>query len=134
MDNNMVLYGIFILIVVVLFLNVIKVFINLFTRSKRKKEVMAEVNTLREEIREEINKKVKPHLTSLEGMYEKSESSEKTFSSFVFSAFKDKLSTVIGKNEKLVESEICKCCGEYEGSECKESFCLESSGISCPKA
>jgi hypothetical protein len=66
-------------------------------------------------------------------MYEKSASKASTLSAFVFSVFKDKFSTHIEKDEKLVEEEICKCCSEYEGAECKESFCLEGSGLSCPQ-
>ncbi len=127
--DNIVLYIIGAIIGVILFLNIIKIFINIFTRPKVKKE---EPNPLQEEIREEVNEIVKPHLTSLEGMYEKSNSDASSFSSFVFSVVKDKFSKYLDKDEALVESEICKCCSDYEGAECKESFCLEGSGISCP--
>jgi len=131
--GNMGLYVIFLIIGIVLFLNIIKIFINIFSKSKSKK-VQEEKNPLRDELRSEINETVKPHLTSLEGMYEKSNASENTFSAFVFSIFKDKFSTYVEQDEKLVESEICKCCTDYEGAECKESFCLEGSGIACPQS
>ena len=85
------------------------------------------------DLRTEIDEQVKPHLTSLEGMYNKSNSTATTLGSFVFSIFKDKLSSYVEKDEKMVEEEICKCCSDYEGAECKESFCLEGSGLSCPK-
>ena len=130
MDNIIVLYVIGGIVGVVLFLNIIKIFVNIFTRPKAKKE---ELNPLQKEIREEVNDIVKPNLTSLEGMYEKSNSGASSFSSFVFSVVKDKFSKYLEKDEALVESEICKCCSDYEGAECKESFCLEGSGISCPK-
>ena len=130
MDNT-ILYIIGAIVGVILFLNIIKIFINIFTRPKAKKE---EVNPLQQEIRDEVNEVVKPNLTSLEGMYEKSNSDASSFSTFVFSVVKDKFSNYLEKDEALVESEICKCCGDYEGAECKESFCLEGSGISCPNA
>ncbi len=129
MDNIIVLYIIGGIVGVILFLNIIKIFINIFTRPKVKKE---ESNPLQNKIREEVNQIVKPNLTSLEGMYEKSNSEATSFASFVFSAVKDKFSKYLEKDEALVESEICKCCEDYEGAECKESFCLEGSGISCP--
>ena len=128
MDNT-ILYIIGAIVGVIFFLNIIKIFINIFTRPKVKKE---ELNSLQKEIREEVNEIVKPNLTSLEGMYEKSNSDASSFSSFVFSVVKDKFSKYLEKDEALVESEICKCCSDYEGAECKESFCLEGSGISCP--
>jgi hypothetical protein len=131
--DNIFIYGIFAIIGIIFFLNVITVIINVFTKKKIKKEKVEEVNPLRDEIRTEINEKVKPHLSSLEGMYEKSNSSENTFSAFVLSVFKDKFSNYVEKDEQLLESEMCKCCSDYEGSECKESFCLEGAGISCPK-
>ena len=129
--DNIMLYIIAAIVGVILFLNIIKIFINIFTRPKVKK---SEENPLQKEIREEVNEVVKPHLTSLEGMYEKSNSDASSFSSFVFSTVKDKFPKYLEKDEALVESEICKCCGDYEGAECKESFCLEGSGISCPNA
>ncbi len=129
MDKMMILYIVSGIIGVLLFLNIIRVFINIFTQPKVKKE---ELNPLQKEIREEVNEIVKPNLTSLEGMYNKNDSDATSFSSFVFSVVKDKFSKYLEKDEALVESEICKCCGDYEGAECKESFCLEGSGISCP--
>ena len=128
MDKMIVLYIIGSIVGVMLFLNIIRVFVNIFTRPKK------ELNPLQKEIREEVNEIVKPNLTSLEGMYKKSDSDASSFSSFVFSAVKDKFSKYLEKDEALVESEICKCCNDYEGAECKESFCLEGSGISCPSS
>ena len=128
MDNT-ILYIIGAIVGFLLFLNIVKIFINIFTRPKVKKE---EIDPLQKEIRDEVNEVVKPHLTSLEGMYEKSNADASSFSSFVFSVVKDKFSKYLEKDEALVESEICKCCSDYEGAECKESFCLEGSGISCP--
>jgi len=124
--DKMAIYGIFILLGVVLFFNVIKIFINIFSQSKVEKE-----NPLRAEIRNEVNEKVKPHLHSLEAMHQNSDESEKNFGTFVFGLFKDKFSGFIEKDEKLVESEICQCCSDYEGTECKEEFCLEAAGINC---
>ena len=129
--DNLIIYIIGTIVGVIILLNIIKIFINIFTRPKVKKE---ELDPLQKEIREEVNEVVKPHLTSLEGMYEKSNSDASSFASFVFSVVKDKFSKYLEKDEALVESEICKCCGDYEGAECKESFCLESSGISCSNA
>ncbi len=131
MDKIVVLYIFGGVVGVLLFLNIIRVFINIFTRPKVKKE---ETNPLQKEIRAEVNKIVKPNLTSLEGMYKKSNSNDSSFASFVFSVVKDKFSKYLEKDEALVESEICKCCEDYEGAECKESFCLEGSGISCPNS
>lgn len=129
--DNIILYIIAGIVGIILFLNIIKIFVNIFTRPK---VIKSEENPLQKEIREEVKEIVKPHLTSLEGMYEKSNSDASSFASFVFSVVKDKFSKYLEKDEALVESEICKCCGDYEGAECKESFCLEGSGISCPNA
>jgi len=126
--DNIVIYVIFSIIGIVFFMNMIKVFINIFTRPK------VEVDPMQQELRETINETVRPHLTSLEGMYEKSGKKENSFSTFVFSVFKDKLSKYTEKNEKLVEKEIAKCCDDYECSECKESYCLEGAGIACPQS
>ena len=132
MDNR-IIYGLFGILGIILFLNFIKVLMNVF-RNIFLKPKAKEPDPLQEEIREEVNKLVKPHLNSLEGIYAKSSSEESSFSAFVLSIFKEKFPTFREKNEKLLESEICKCCGEYEGAECKESFCLEGSGISCPQS
>ena len=126
--DNIVIYVIFSIIGVVFFMNIIKVFINIFTRPK------VVVDPMQQEVEQTINETVRPHLTSLEGMYEKSGKKEESFASFVFSVFKDKLSKYTEKNEKLVEKEIAKCCDEYECAECKESYCLEGAGISCPQS
>jgi len=127
--GNIVVIIVFMLIGVVLFFNVIKVVINIFTSSK----VVEPLSPLQGEIREEVNAKVRPHLHSLEAMHQNSEESDKKFGTFVFGLFKDNFSNYVEKDEKLVEAEICKCCSEYEGSECKEEFCLDGSGIACNK-
>lgn len=129
---NSVMLVIFSLIGLVLLVNIFKVFTNIFGASKVKK--MKEDNPLRDEIRSEINEKIKPHLNSLEGMYEKSENDFENFSTYVFDKAKVKLAPLMEKDEKLVEEEICKCCGDYDSAECKENFCLEGSGISCEKS
>jgi len=131
--KTIILYIILAILGVILFLNFIKIFVNIFKRPKMTK-AMQEANILRDELRGEIDEKVRPHLTSLEGMYEKSGSKEGSFAGFVLSIFKDKFSTYTEKNEKLLENEISKCCDDYEGAECRESFCLEGAGISCPKS
>ena len=134
--SSMVLYIIVAFFTILLFINLVKVFMNIFSReesmSMKKENPLEEENPFRSEVRADIEEQVRPHLTSLEGMYEKSTSTASTLGAFVFSVFKDKFSSHIEKDEKLVEEEICKCCSEYEGAECKESFCLESSGLSCP--
>ena len=127
--DNIVVIGVFIVIGIIFFFNIIKVIINIFTSSK----TVEEVNPLRDEIRDEVTNKVKPHLHSLEAMHKNSDESDKKFGTFVFGLFKDKFSDYVEKDEKLVESEICKCCSDYEGAECKEEFCLDGSGIACNK-
>ncbi len=131
--DNIIIYMSGAVVGVVISLNIIKIFINIFTRPKPKVE-KEESNPLQKEIEDEVNEIVKPNLTSLEGMYKKSNSDASSFANFVFSVVKDKFSKYLEKDEALVESEICKCCGDYEGAECKESFCLEGSGLSCPNA
>ena len=132
---NIVMQIVFGLIGLVLLLNIFKIFSNIFGSSNsRVKEEKEEENPLRDEIRSEINEKIKPHLNSLEGMYEKSENDAKSFSAYVLGKVKEKLAPLIEKDEKLVEDEICKCCSDYEGADCKENFCLDGSGISCDKA
>ena len=134
---NIIMLVVFALIGLVLLINIFKVFSNIFgdsNSSNVEEEDVEDANPLRDEIRNEINEKVKPHLNSLEGMYEKSENDAKSFSAYVFDKVKEKLSPLIEKDEKLVEEELCKCCGDYEGAECKENFCLDGSGISCGNA
>jgi hypothetical protein len=134
---NIIMWVVFALIGLVLFINIIKVFTNIFRGPDVPVEEddydEEELDPVREEIRNEINEKIKPHLNSLEGMYEKSEVEDKSFSAYVFEKVKGKLSPLIEKDEKLVEEEVCKCCADYEGAECKENFCLDGSGISCDK-
>ena len=135
--DNIIIYGIFAIVGIILLLNIFNILANVFRNIFLKPKTVVpakveEVDPLQGEIQSELNKSLKPHLNSLEGMYAKSGTSESSFSAFVLSIFKDKFPTFREKNEELLESEICKCCGDYEGAECKESFCLEGSGISCP--
>ena len=129
--STVVFYIIIAFFTTLLFINLIKVFMNIFLREKV--IPLKEKDPFRFKVRSDIEEQVRPHLISLEGMYEKSTSKVSTLSAFVLSVFKDKFSTEIEKDEKLVEEEISKCCSEYEGADCKESFCLEGSGLSCPK-
>ncbi len=133
---NIIMWVVFALIGLVLLINIFTVFLNIFGTSKGSnvEEELEEEDPLREEIRSEINEKVKPHLNSLEGMYEKSENDAQSFSAYVFEKVKGTLAPLMEKDEKLVEEEVCKCCGDYEGAECKENFCLDGSGISCDNA
>jgi len=133
MDKTIILI-VFSLIGLVLLVNIFNVFTNIFGSSNSNSvEEFEEDDPLRDEIRSEINDQIKPHLNSLEGMYEKSGSEEKSFSAYVFNKVKEKLAPLIEKDKKLVEDEICKCCSDYEGADCKENFCLDGSGISCEK-
>ena len=131
---NSIMIAVFALIGFILLVNFFTVLTNIFRGSNSSIVAGEETNPLRDEIRSEINEKVKPHLNSLEGMYEKSEATETSFSAYVLARVKDKFTSFIEKDEKLVEEEICKCCGDYENAECKENFCLEGSGISCKNA
>jgi len=127
--NQLIIYIVFSLIAMIFLLNIFKVFLNIFKAPNPQKNE----DPMVAEVRSQIEQEVKPHLTSLEGMYEKRESEQKSLASFVFSVVKNKFSAYMDKNEKLVEEEISKCCSEYENAECKESYCLEGSGISCAK-
>ena len=129
--STLIFYIIVALFAILFFINLIKVFMNVFLG--KKVVAMKDEDPFHSEVRLDIENQVRPHLTSLEGMYKKSASKAETLGSFVFSIFKEKFSSHIEKNEKLVEEEICKCCSEYEDAECKESFCLEGSGLSCPQ-
>jgi len=129
--DNILLIVVFFIIGLIILINFIQVMINMFTRPKADVEVS---NPLRDELRKEINTKVRPHLNSLEGMYEKSDTEDTKFSTYVYGLFKDTFSSYAVRDEKLVENEICKCCNDYEGADCKEEYCLEGSGISCGKS
>jgi hypothetical protein len=133
--SNLLLYIIVGFFAILLFLNLIQVFVNVFVGKKSSKAPTKEEeeDPFVAEVRSDIETEVKPHLTSLEGMYKKSDSKAESFGAFVFSVFKDKFASHIKKDEKLVEEEICKCCSAYENAECKESFCLEGSGLACPQ-
>jgi len=130
MDNKVIVIALGLFGIILLF-NVVKIFMNIFSSSESSVAEVV-VDPLVDEVRGEVSKEVKPHLHALEAMYKNGDNSG-GFGSFVFGLFKDKFSTYVEKNEKLVEDEICKCCGEYEGAECKEEFCLEGIGIDCQK-
>jgi hypothetical protein len=136
MDINLIfVYFIFGLIAFVLLLNIFKLFFNVL-KKKAPTEVIEEypeIDPFIEEVRSEIETKIRPHMNSLEGIYHKSGSEEKALSDFIFSVSQEKLSSVIEKDEALVHKEIENYCSAYENAECKESFCLEGSGISCGK-
>jgi len=121
MENKVVLY-IFGFIALIMLINFIASLLKLFGNRKRYKEVYA--------VQDEVNKKVRPYLGSLEKKFEQDEESGDKFGHYVFELFKDKISS---KNEKMVEKAICQCCSDYEGADCKEDFCLEGSGIACKK-
>ena len=121
MSNREIVILIFGFILLIIVINIFKVIINFFSNRKRYKEVFA--------IRKEVHTKVRPHLHSLEKKFEAEERKE-DFGKYVFGVFKDKFK---GKNEKIVEKEICKCCNEYENAECKEDYCLAGAGVDCKR-
>jgi len=129
--SNLILYIVVGFFAILIFLNLIKIFMNIF--SKQAPIIKEDVDPFVAEVRSDIEEQVKPHLTSLEGMHKKSALKAETLGSFVFSVFKDRFESHIEKDEILVEKEIYNCCSQYEGAECKESFCLEGSGLSCPQ-
>ena len=122
MENYIVIWMIFGLIAFILFINALQFIANFF-RNRKDYNQRAEVIT-------EIHKSIKPNLISLEKKYENDADADGKFGSYVYGLFKDKFK---GKNEKFVERAICKCCSDYEGTDCKEDFCLDSSGIKCDK-
>ncbi|HIO96041.1 MAG TPA: hypothetical protein EYG67_04395 [Campylobacterales bacterium] len=120
MENNIALI-VFSIIGLIIFANMVKIFLDSFSNKKRYKEIYR--------VRGEITEKVRPYLGSLEKKFKNDKNAEK-FGVYVYEQFKDKLQS---KNEKLIEKEICKCCSAYEGADCKEDFCLKASGIACDK-
>ncbi len=122
MSGKNIIIAIFVLIGIILIINIFKFILNFFSNNRRYEEI--------KEVKEEVNKKVKPYLTSLEKKFEKENIKDKKFGEYVAEQFKDKIKN---KNEKLVEKEICKCCDGYLNAECKEDYCLEGAGISCKK-
>jgi uncharacterized protein with gpF-like domain len=114
--------GIFAFIAFIIVINIFKFIVDFFTNRKRYEEVY--------EVRQEVNKEVRPYLTALEKKYEQEKEEGQKFSNYVHELFKDKFK---GKNEKLVEKEICRCCDGYESAECKEDYCLATSGVACKK-
>ncbi len=122
MDGNLVIKIIFALIIFIIFINMIKFIINFFSNRRRYEEVY--------DVRQEVYKEVRPHLSSLEKKFENEAKEGEKFNKYVYETFKDKFSD---KNEKIVEKEICKCCDGYENAECKEDYCLAGSGASCNK-
>ena len=121
MDDKIIL-TVFALLGVILILNVFKFIIDFFSNRREYVEIR--------EVRNEVNQKVKPYLSSLEKKFEHDEESGDKFGVYVYNLVKDKFPN---KDEKLVEREVCRCCSEYEKAECKEDFCLEGAGISCNK-
>ncbi len=122
MNGKIIILIIFILIGVIVIINMFKFILNFFSNQKRYEEI--------KEVKDEVNSKVRPYLTSLERKFEKENIKDKKFGEYVAEQFKGKLKS---KNEKLVEKEICKCCDGYLNAECKEDYCLEGSGISCKR-
>ena len=122
MDGQTVLKIVFAFIILILIVNTFMFIVNFFSNRKRYTEVLG--------IRKEVNSKVRPHLHSLEKKFESEKEKGDKFSSYVYGIFKDKFK---GKNEKIVEKEICRCCDGYESAECKEDYCLAGSGVSCSK-
>lgn len=122
MENNSILLVVFALIGLIIIINMLKFIANFFSNRREYLEV--------NEVRQEVNQKVKPYLSSLEKKFEHDEHSGDKFGTYVYGLVKDKFPN---KDEQLVEREICRCCSDYEGAECKEDFCLEGAGISCHK-
>ena len=122
MDAHIIINVVFAIIAIVLLINLLKFISNFFSNKKRYTEVY--------DVRTEVNKVVRPRLSSLEKKFESEKKEGEKFGHFVTEAFKDKFKN---KNEKLVEKEICRCCNGYENAECKEDYCLEGSGASCNK-
>ena len=122
MEKEIILYavlGFFVLIFIAKFLQSI---VNFFSGKKKYEESKSLHHT--------VNTKVKPYLLSLEKKFENDPNSGNDFSSYVHELVKDKFPN---KDENRVEKIINQCCYDYAGSECKEDFCLEGSGISCKK-
>lgn len=122
MENRVVLV-IFAFIAVILILNTFKFIADFFSNRREYKEI----NT----IRGEVNQKVKPYLGSLEKKFQNDKAAEGKFGHYVYGLFKDQFP---GKDKEIVKREVCRCCSQYEGAECKEDFCLEGSGIRCNKS
>ena len=134
MDNNrLIIVVVFTIILVILLIKLVSIFRGIFSQPSTSTQEEPKLDPFQAIIREEVNSKVKPHLHSLDAMHQKSEDNEKKLSEFVFSLFQSKFSNHIEHNKSMVEEEICKCCSDYEGAECKEEFCLEGAGISCSK-
>ena len=122
MDAHIFIQIVFAFIAIILVINLFKFISNFFSNRKRYKEVY--------DIRGEVNKIVRPRLTSMEKKFESEKEEGEKFSHFVTKNFKEQFKN---KNEKIVEKEICRCCDGYENAECKEDYCLEGSGVSCSK-
>jgi len=122
MSNQEIIILVFGFILLIIVINIFKIIINFFSNRKRYKEVF--------EIRKEVHTNVRPHLHSLEKKYESEEEKPESFGKYVFGVFRDKFK---GKDEKIVEKEICRCCSEYESAECKEDYCLAGAGVDCKR-
>jgi len=122
MDAHLIIKVVFAFIAVVLVINMLKFILNFFSNRKRYTEVYG--------VRTEVDKVVRPRLSALEKKFESEKKEGEKFGQFVTEVFKDKFK---GKNPKIVEKEICRCCDGYENANCKEDYCLEGSGASCTK-
>jgi len=122
MSNKEIALLVFGFLLFILVINLLKFIFNFFSNRKRYQEVY--------EVREAVNSTVRPHLHTLEKKYETQEEKPDSFGKYVFGVFRDKFK---GKDEKIVEKEICRCCSEYEKAECKEDYCLAGAGVSCSK-
>jgi len=122
MDAHLIIKTVFAFIAVVLVINILKFILDFFSNRKRYTEVY--------DVRTEVNRVVRPRLSALEKKFESEKKEGEKFGQFVTEAFKEKFK---GKNEKIVEKEICRCCNGYENADCKEDYCLEGSGANCTK-
>jgi len=109
-----IIIGVFTLIALILLINILKFISNFFSNKKRYSEIY--------DVMVDVNSKIRPRLASLEQKFEHDEESGDKFGKYVYGLYKDEFK---GKNEKIVEKEICKCCSGYENAECKEDYCLD---------
>lgn len=122
MNGDIIIKVVFAFIIIVLVINILKFIMNFFSNQKRYTEIY--------DVRKEVNSEVRPYLGSLEKKFENEKKDGDKFGSYVFGLFKDKFAD---KNEKIVEKEICRCCDGYDNADCKEDYCLATSGASCSK-
>ncbi|MCK4440817.1 MAG: hypothetical protein KAU90_02340, partial [Sulfurovaceae bacterium] len=89
MDAHIIIKLVFAFIAIVLIINILKFISNFFSNRKRYTEVY--------DVRSEVNKIVRPRLTSLEKKFESEKKEGEKFGHFVKETFKDKFKN---KNEK----------------------------------